>query len=294
MHKYFLFFSLFTLVLSANIKENYIPLDTFNKNLQKELQQYKKKALLEKKFISLDDNLYKDYIPYNINVNEELSAPARRVVEDTVYMQVFMLGTMGILLALPESVSKWDPSELEDKSLSERWKEHVKAGPVWDKDDFVINYIGHPVSGAWYYTMARNDGLNEFDSFLYSVFVSTCIWEYGYEAFAEVPSIQDLFATPIIGSLLGEYFHYLELKLDKNHGEIWGSSSLGSISYFFLDPIGKVTNELSQFFDVTVTMKIEAYNPYINQRYENYNNYIINKPPEFQEINYTLITNFEF
>jgi hypothetical protein len=258
------------------------------------MQKNSANNLLKPNYIVLDSKNNLDYVPYNININEQLSQPQRKLVEDTLYMQVFMLGTMAVLVALPESISNWDLDELQEKSLSQRWKEHVEAGPVWDKDDFFINYIGHPVSGAWYYTMARNDGCDPFESFLYSSFISTFVWEYGYEAFAEIPSIQDLFATPIVGSFLGEYFHYLEIKLDKNKGEVLGSKTLGNISYFFLDPIGKVTHELSDFFDVSVTMKIQAYNSVINKEYQTYNEYIVQKPVEFYEPNYTLVTNFIF
>ncbi|WP_203249645.1 MULTISPECIES: DUF3943 domain-containing protein [Cysteiniphilum] len=64
-------------------------------------------------------------------------------------------------------------------------------------------YIGHPYAGAIYYMAARDSGFGEFESFLYSAFISTFFWEYGVEAFAEVPSIQDLIVTPVDGWLLG-------------------------------------------------------------------------------------------
>ncbi|MEA1892576.1 MAG: DUF3943 domain-containing protein [Campylobacterota bacterium] len=196
-------------------------------------------------------------------------------------------------MVLPESITKWNLDVLDDASLSQRWKNNVKAGPVMDEDDFFINYIGHPVSGAWYYTMARNDGLDPFESFLFSTFVSTFIWEYGYEAFAEIPSIQDLIATPIVGSLLGEYFIYLEKQIDKNSGKIWGYQSLGSISYFLIDPIGNMSNGLSNFFDLSVTMKFQTYQLSNSINQTNYN-IALNKPTEFSNFDYGVILNFEF
>ena len=81
-----------------------------------------------------------------------------------------------------------------------------------------INYLGHPISGAVYYVMARNDGLNPFESFIFSTLMSSFFWEYGYEAFAEIPSMQDLVSTPIVGAFMGEYMHYLEGVLDENGG----------------------------------------------------------------------------
>jgi hypothetical protein len=259
----------------------------------KEINRYKHIKLLEPQCIPLDLDLYSDYSSKNINVNDKLSTSQKKIIEDTLYMQVFMVGTIGALLLLPESVTKWDLDSLEDKSLSQRWKYNVKAGPVMDKDDFFINYIGHPVSGAWYYNMARNDGLDEFDSFLFSVFVSTFIWEYGYEAFAEIPSIQDLIATPVVGAFIGEYFHYLEKQLDKNRGLIWNNQSLGNISYFLLDPIGNVSGGLSKFFNVNVTMRFETYQPLYSIKQSDYNQFI-NKPAQFSNFEYSLILNFEF
>jgi len=193
---------------------------------------------------------------------------------------------------MPDSVTNWDSSD-NDKSLSQKWKENVKAGPVMDEDDFVINYIGHPVSGAWYYTLARNDGYDEFESFLYSFFISTFVWEYGYEAFAEIPSIQDIISTPVIGSLMGEGMYYLEQELDKNNGIIWGSSYLGNISYFFLNPFGQIADGMSTWFDVGATMRFETYQPQSYMAQTQYNR-SLNKPNQFYNPYYGILINFEF
>jgi hypothetical protein len=193
---------------------------------------------------------------------------------------------------MPSSVTKWE-DDGERKSLSQKWKENVKAGPVWDEDEFFINYIGHPVSGAWYYTLARNDGFDEFDSFLYSVFLSTFVWEYGYEAFAEIPSIQDLFSTPIIGSLMGEGMYYLEKQLDANSGIIWGSKYLGNISYFFLNPFGRMANGMESLLNLSVSMRFETYQQTSYMAHKEYNN-MISKPTQFRNPYYGVLMNFEF
>jgi hypothetical protein len=283
MIKIFLLLFLSISVLFASTEEN----------LYQDIKEYKAKKLLQTQYTPLDLHLFQDYTPSDININKELSKTQRDTIEDTVYMQVFMLGTMGVLLLLPESVSKWDLDELNDKSLSQRWKENVKAGPVVDEDDWGINYIGHPVSGAWYYMVARNNGAKPFDSFLYSFFISTFIWEYGYEAFAEIPSIQDLIATPVVGALMGEGFFYLEALLDENRGLIWGNKTLGSISYFFLDPIGNVSHGLSGFFDVSVTMRFQTYNSVFSQEKIEYDTFI-NTPHQFAQYDYGVVLDFKF
>ena len=246
-------------------------------DISKELKLYQIQSLVQTDFIPYNPYLHADYIPRDININEELTAPQRRLAEGFLYTQAFMISTVVALWMMPESVSKWDKNALEEKSLSQRWKEHVQAGPVWDHDDFIINYIGHPVSGAWYYTAARGYGISPGGSFLYSAFLSTFVWEYGYEAFAEIPSWQDIFSTPIVGSFMGEGFYYLEKQIDKNDGEVLGSKTLGSISYFFLNPLGNISEGLSDFFDIHTIFRFETYQPrYAVQRQKEF--FFQNKP----------------
>lgn len=206
----------------------------------------------------------KDYSPTFINVNEELPYRYKSVIEDSLYLQLIMLSSIGALAMMPEDITNWNAAKLEEKSLSQRWKDHVTTTPVWDNDSWVINYIGHPVSGAWYYTMGRNDGLSIGESAALSALMSTFVWEYGYEAFAEVPSIQDLIFTPLLGSFLGEGMYILEGKLDRQGGVVFGSRALGNVSYFFLDPLGRIADGMKNallFFriDLDVTMSIQTY-----------------------------------
>ena len=251
------------------------------------------KKLLKKEYISLDNNLNRDYIPQNINVNNQLSFSEKKIIEDTLYLQGFMITTIGILYMLPESITKWDPEEANGQDLGKKWKDNISDAPIIDKDEFAINYIGHPVSGAVYYTMARNDGLEPFESFMFSFIMSSFVWESGYEAFAEIPSIQDLISTPIVGALMGEYMYYLEQELDKNSGIVWGSTSLGNVSYFFLNPMGRMAEGLSDWLDLRVTMKFETYQETTMIRQEQYN-VSLNKPYQFDSFNYGVLINLEF
>ena len=265
----------------------------YSNSLLKQIDTYQNKQLLKQNFRALDLDIYKDYIAKDINVNNLLTQSQKNVVEDTFYLQLTLITAIGVLVALPESISKWDLSALEEQSLSEKWKENVKAGPVWDEDEFAINYIGHPLSGAWYYTMARNNGLDPFGSFIYSVFVSSIIWEYGYEAFAEIPSIQDLISTPVLGSLLGEYFYYLEGEIDKNRGLVFGSKYLGNFSYFAIDPLGNIADGIGGFIGASVTMRFQTYQPYNNKAQTSYDK-ALQKPEQFSSYDYGVIINLEY
>ena len=200
----------------------------------------------------------KDYTPLNNPLNDKIGIKERKLLEDTAYLQLFMIGTIGVLYAMPTSVTNWED---EDISLVAKWKEHVKNGPVWDEDDFAINYIGHPVSGAWYYMIAREDGFDPWESFLYSFTLSSFFWEYGYEAFAEIPSIQDLIFTPFLGSIMGEGFWYLQVQLDRHKGVLFGSKIAGNIAYFLLNPIKRITSTLHDHFQIDMQFRYMVYQP---------------------------------
>lgn len=148
--------------------------------------------------------------------------------------------TVGLMTLLPESITKWDDDDRSVSNLGQKWLDNVKEGPVWDRDEHFLNYIMHPYFGGVYYTAARHAGYDEFDSFLYSAFLSTFFWEYGVEAFAEVPSWQDLFITPFFGSVVGELMFEAEQDIVASGGQVWGSDSMGSVTLFFLNPVGHI------------------------------------------------------
>ncbi len=148
--------------------------------------------------------------------------------------------TAATMTLLPESITKWDKESRSLKGLGKKWKDHVTEGPVWDRDEHILNYVMHPYFGGVYYTAARHSGFNEFESFLYSATMSTFFWEFGVEAFAEVPSWQDIFITPFLGSVVGEMMFEAEQSIVMSGGEVWGSETMGDISLFFLNPVGHI------------------------------------------------------
>jgi hypothetical protein len=95
--------------------------------------------------------------------------------------------TVGLMTLLPESITKWDEDDRNLSGLGQKWWDNVSQGPTWDRDEHYLNYVMHPYFGGVYYTAARHAGFNEFESFLYSAAMSGLFWEYGVEAFAEVP-----------------------------------------------------------------------------------------------------------
>ncbi|MBP5534510.1 MAG: DUF3943 domain-containing protein [Alphaproteobacteria bacterium] len=146
---------------------------------------------------------------------------------------------MGLLYLAPSSFTNWED---KDESPFSKWWKNVSHHPVIDKDDFFLNYVTHPYSGALYYMGARSAGVNGIYSFLYSAALSTFFWEYGVEAFAERPSIQDLIITPVCGAILGEGFYLAKRHIVSNDEKLLGSKILGKTTLFLIDPMTEVSN----------------------------------------------------
>ena len=120
---------------------------------------------------------------------------------------------MVTLMLMPKEVTKWEPGWI--KAAEKNLIRAFSTPPVWDKDDWALNYIGHPIAGTYYYNAVRSQNATRWQSFLFAT-VQSCIWEYVIEGVAERPSIQDLIVTPIFGALLGEPIHLATMGMRKN------------------------------------------------------------------------------
>ena len=209
---------------------------------------------------------YKGYLGINNPLLDEGSQKAnyQNLLIQTAYMGVLGVGMVSVLWSMPSKITKWDKEQIrKDRNFFNKYKENIQSGPIWDRDELWINYIGHPLSGAAYYTMCRQNALNKSQCFLYTTVMSTFYWEYGFEALAEIPSKQDLIITPLAGSLLGEAFHKLKQNIKRNKGEILGSPTLGTIGMYLLDPAGHLTSGLQSLF--SLNLKPEASQINFNQ-----------------------------
>ena len=164
----------------------------------------------------------------------------RKLVMNTSIYVGSAVVAFGILSMCPEEVSGWKKNEINMSSLFRRWNEHVTAGPVMDKDNFFFNYVTHPYCGGVYYITARSCGFKRFESFLYCTAMSTLFWEYGVEAFAEVPSYQDIIITPVLGSVMGESFFYAKKEIVENDKRILRSRVLGVTALLLMDPFNTI------------------------------------------------------
>lgn len=73
---------------------------------------------------------------------------------------------------------------------------------VFDQDEPFWNGFVHPLSGAQLYLLYRADGYDRLSAFEMT-FISSALFELTVEIFTEPASIQDLYQTPVLGTVLG-------------------------------------------------------------------------------------------
>jgi hypothetical protein len=125
-----------------------------------------------------------------------------------VNVTVVSAAVWGVLWLLPAEYTEW----YKDKPTLRGFTAAYSRPPVWDTDRFVWNWIGHPFVGMQTYLMERNWGRSQLRSFLFATGASVA-WEYGFEAWMEHPSIQDLIVTGPGGWVLGEASYRLTQRM---------------------------------------------------------------------------------
>ncbi len=165
---------------------------------------------------------------------------------DTRYLAAVSGAMLALLQSLPQDVTQWTK---HDETVFEVWEKHVHNLPHMDSDSWVWNYVAHPISGASYYRVCRDKGFKFGQCYFYSFLVSALLWEYGFEAAVERPSIQDLIITPTAGAILGEIMTVLAKEIRANDGKVLGSKALGTTLLGMLNPMGSMIDGLRQVVD---------------------------------------------
>ena len=138
--------------------------------------------------------------------------------------------TYSLLFATPESISKWDRSVLDH--YGSNMKEAFTKPPVVDGDHCYINYLGHPFQGSYYYNAYRAQGAPFWQCALLSIGHSAC-WEYLIESGIERPSVQDRIVTPVVGSFMGEFFHFATMRMARNGFKWYEAATICVINPMF-------------------------------------------------------------
>lgn len=168
----------------------------------------------------------------------------RGIKLDTTYFVALQFAAVVVLYLAPETLSGWTQEDKDNYSFS-KWAENVR-NPVWDGDEWWVNYILHPYWGATYYIRGRERGFKRSHSFWYSFLLST-LYEFGAEALFEPVSYQDLVVTPVAGYLLGEYlFTPIRERIRAKDRLFWPDKAV----LFITDPLGVLSDELSRILGV--------------------------------------------
>ena len=170
---------------------------------------------------------------------------------DTAYFMFYQLAVIGLLYIAPESVSGWTDEDKENYSF-EKWKENV-SDPQRDTDDYFINYVLHPYWGATYYVRGRERGFNKPQSFVFSAGLSF-LFEFGFEAMFENPSYQDLWVTPVIGSIVGHFwFMPVRDRIMAKPGILtWQDKTILTLT----DPLGVVSEATDRFLGIDTKVSV--------------------------------------
>ncbi len=117
---------------------------------------------------------------------------------------------------------------IRDHGSIERLFENIgKTG--FDRDNFEYNVLKHTWAGSYYYLFYRSRGYGVTTAFTWT-FISSLAFEYTVETLTEPPSLQDIYQTPIYGTLAGIGLEKLSLYLHSKR--IWPARALG----FLLNP----------------------------------------------------------
>lgn len=123
-------------------------------------------------------------------------------IPDTIYRRSALKASTGLvslyvgIWALDKALKK----PFADISLA-TIKHNFKSGFLWDNDGFVTNMFDHAMQGNFNFNIARYNGYNHWQSYIYN-FGGSLFWEIFLEN--EPPSINDQISTVVGGQALGE------------------------------------------------------------------------------------------
>ena len=100
---------------------------------------------------------------------------------------------------------------IRDEGSFKNWYTNI-GKTHFDKDSYDYNIITHVGNAHYAYLFYRSRGYTKINSFALTTIGST-IFEYLIETVTEPPSVQDLWQTPVLGSLLGMGTESLSLYL---------------------------------------------------------------------------------
>lgn len=106
---------------------------------------------------------------------------------------------------------------------------------VFDKDEPIWNFFVHPISGSQLFLLYRAEGYSRMSA-LGMATISSTLFEVTVEILTEPASVQDLYMTPILGTVLGLGIENLSMAL-LNSGSTFGKIVAHAINPATLLPL---------------------------------------------------------
>lgn len=154
--------------------------------------------------------------------------PGRALIQTTVINGIYELAN----LARGQATAHISPSS---------WWANMSHGMEWDRDDFMVNQIGHPYQGNNYFNSGRANGLSFWESSAVTAFGSAT-WEYFGET--NKASLNDFINTTLGGIALGEMFHRTAW-LIRDTTKSGGARKKGELLALAIDPVTGINRFIS-------------------------------------------------
>ncbi len=114
---------------------------------------------------------------------------------------------------------------IRDNGFFDNWK-HNPFRPHFDFDGTNFNIFGHSYAGQLYYQYYRSRGYSEGAAFIWT-FASSTAFEFTIETVTERPSFQDLYQTPVFGTIVGAGFERISFFFHSM--DVWPAHIIGYI-----------------------------------------------------------------
>ncbi|RLB53485.1 MAG: hypothetical protein DRI90_21115, partial [Deltaproteobacteria bacterium] len=145
-------------------------------------------------FIDRDGDLRDPALEYDARLDALDPDHLRTIGEEVFFLG---LGAAWYWADQDRNLADWDYPSWEQRFTLEAWR--------LDNNQFPINFLGHPLEGALYYSFARANDHSVPVAATYS-FTTSFMWEFLFE-FREKISINDMLVTPGAGVPIGEFAH---------------------------------------------------------------------------------------
>lgn len=149
--------------------------------------------------------------------------------------------------------------EIKKYGSFENWYKNP-FDPHYDRDSFDYNLYKHTLAGHYYYLFYRSRNYTEQNAFIWT-YLSSLVFEFTIETVTERPSYQDLYQTPVYGTVLGvgvenlsNYLHDTDTKIGHFFGYLLNPFTLipptnHFIGTFEMLPAGEVAMRVGWEFE---------------------------------------------